>query len=245
MSSTSSPAQSPSPQLHLYSYFRSSCAGRLRIALNLKQLHHTTTFVNLLKGEQLSDAHRSLNPSATVPVLAVTAKEDTNTHSPDPPTSAETSFPITQSIAALEYLEDIATQPALLPPVSAPQLRARVRTLVNIIACDIQPVTNLRIQKKVKAFGGDNTAWACELNIDGFTALEKLVSQWAGTYCVGDAVTLADVCLVPAVWAAQRVDVDFSPYPTVKAVFERLEGLEAVQKAHWSRQPDTPEELRG
>ncbi|KKZ64761.1 glutathione S-transferase [[Emmonsia] crescens] len=243
-------------KFHLYSYFRSSCASRLRIALNLKQIPYTTTFVNLLKGEQLSDAHRALNPSATVPVLAVTSTSDA---------AAEKTISIGQSIAALEYLEEVftntnittssspligTTQPTttttpLLPPPTDPQSRARVRTLVNIIACDIQPVTNLRIQKRVKALGADNTLWARELMVDGFAALEAQMSQWAGGFAVGDAISLADVCLVPAVWAAQRVEVDMKPYPTVTRVFERLEGLEAVKKAHWRRQPDTPEELRG
>ncbi|PGH29952.1 maleylacetoacetate isomerase [[Emmonsia] crescens] len=247
-------------KFHLYSYFRSSCASRLRIALNLKQIPYTTTFVNLLKGEQLSNAHRALNPSATVPVLAVTS---TSTSGTEAEAAAEKTISIGQSIAALEYLEEvftntnittsslplIGTQPAtttipLLPPPTDPQSRARVRTLVNIIACDIQPVTNLRIQKRVKALGADNTLWARELMVDGFAALETQMSQWAGGFAVGDAISLADVCLVPAVWAAQRVEVDMKPYPTVTRVFERLEGLEAVKKAHWRRQPDTPEELR-
>ncbi|OJD17120.1 maleylacetoacetate isomerase [Emergomyces pasteurianus Ep9510] len=244
-------------KFHLYSYFRSSCAGRLRIALNLKQIPYTTSFVNLLKGDQLSATHRALNPSATVPVLTVTSKDPNTTNTSG--AEAEQTISIGQSVAALEYLEELFTNysapssvPAqttttptpLLPPLTNPQSRAHVRTLVNIIACDIQPVTNLRIQKRVKALDADNTLWARELMVDGFAALEAQMSEWAGEYCVGDAISLADVCLVPAVWAAQRIEVDLTPYPTVSRVFERLEGLEAIKKAHWSRQPDTPEELR-
>ncbi|EEQ87288.1 hypothetical protein RJZ56_007133 [Blastomyces dermatitidis] len=238
-------------QFHLYSYFRSSCAARLRIALNLKQIPYTTTFINLLKGEQLSPTHRALNPSASVPVLIVTTED------PSPATEATTSnqtqlLSIGQSIAALEYLEELSTNATntnldngtpLLPPASCPEKRARVRTLVNIIACDIQPVTNMRIQQRVKALGADNTLWARELMETGFAALEALMQSCAGTYAVGDALSLADVCLVPAVWGAQRVGMDLGVYPTVKRVFKKLELLDGVRRAHWSRQPDTPEEL--
>ncbi|PGG96669.1 maleylacetoacetate isomerase [Blastomyces parvus] len=239
-------------QFHLYSYFRSSCSARLRIALNLKQIPYTATFINLLKGEQLSPAHRALNPSASVPVLVITTTE------PSPDTEGTSnqqpqSLSISQSIAALEYLEELCTNSTnantnkttpLLPPASSLQTRARVRTLVNIIACDIQPVTNLRIQQRVKSLGADNTLWARELMEAGFAALEAQMVSCAGIYAVGDSLSLADVCLVPAVWGAQRVGVDLGVYPTVKGVFERLERLEGVRMAHWSRQPDTPEELR-
>ncbi|QSS65044.1 maleylacetoacetate isomerase MaiA [Histoplasma capsulatum] len=238
------------PQFHLYSYYRSSCAARLRIALNLKQIPYTTTFVNLLKGEQLSPAHRALNPSATVPILIITSSSNPNpttfSSMTDNPT---TSITIGQSIAALEYLEEISintntnTTP-LLPPSTSPDARAQVRTLVNIIACDIQPVTNLRIQQRVKALGADNTLWAHELMEAGFAALEAQMLTSAGQYSVGDDVSMADVCLVPAVWAAQRFGVDLGTFPTVSRVAEMLESLEAVRRAHWARQPDTPEELR-
>ncbi|OJD22040.1 hypothetical protein ACJ73_06614 [Blastomyces percursus] len=102
----------------------------------------------------------------------------------------------------------------------------------------------MRIQQRVKAFGADNTLWARELMEAGFAALEALMGSCAGTYAVGDVLSLADVCLVPAVWGAQRVGVDLGAYPTVKGVFDRLELLDGVRRAHWSRQPDTPEELR-
>jgi maleylacetoacetate isomerase len=127
-------------------------------------------------------------------------------------------------------------------------LRAHVRIICNIIACDIQPVTNLRIQKRVKALSGDAdaaTQWARELAAAGFEALERTIAKSAGIYCVGDEITLADVCIVPAVWAAQRVGVEIKEYPVVNGVFERMEQQEAVQRAHWRNQPDTPEELRG
>jgi maleylacetoacetate isomerase len=127
-------------------------------------------------------------------------------------------------------------------------LRAQVRNICNIIACDIQPVTNLRVQKRVKALSGDAdvaTQWARELAGAGFGALERTIANSAGKFCVGDEITLADVCLVPAVWAAQRVGVEIKEYPVVNGVFGRMEQQEAVQRAHWRNQPDTPEELRG
>ncbi|PGH13306.1 maleylacetoacetate isomerase [Helicocarpus griseus UAMH5409] len=233
-------SEQPLPALHLHTYFRSSCAARLRIALNLKNLPYTTSYVNLLKGEQHSAEHKQLNPSGTVPVLVITSKD---------PNGAETSFSIGQSIAALEYLEEITANTTdnlnLLPPVTDVKTRAQIRTLVQIMASDIQPVTNLRIQKRVSALGADNTAWARELMQDGFRALETVLKDTAGEYCVGDGLSLADVCLVPAVWAALRIGVELREYPVLERVWGRLEELEAVKKAHWKRQGDTPEELRG
>ena len=230
---------SPPTSFDLHTYFRSSCAGRLRIALALKQIPHKNHFINLLKGDQHSSSHKSLNPNATVPVLVA--------HYPD-----GHSLTIGQSVAALEYLEECdppttTGEPArrLLPDASDVEARAQVRTLVNIISNDVQPVTNLRIQKRVKALDGDATAWARELASAGLEAFERTMEKSAGMFCVGDRITLADVCLVPAVWAAERVGVDVTEYPVVKRVFERMLEEEAVQRAHWKRQEDTPEELRG
>ncbi|KAK2811212.1 hypothetical protein FQN50_002309 [Emmonsiellopsis sp. PD_5] len=234
----------PLPSLTLHTYFRSSCSGRLRIALALKNLPYTTHPVNLLSGAQHTPAHLSLNPSGTVPVLTATTT--------NPTTGTEETLTITQSIAALEYLEELTDTIPLLPPRTEIDKRARIRTLVNILACDVQPVTNLKIQKRVKALGGDNTAWARELMVEGFTAVEAILAGsttagtgTAGKYCVGDEVSLADVCLVPAVWAGERVGVEFDKFPCVKRVFGEMEGLEGVKVAHWMRQGDTPVELRG
>ncbi|KAI1932603.1 hypothetical protein LOZ58_003773 [Ophidiomyces ophidiicola] len=222
------------PKFELYGYFRSSCSGRLRIALHLKAIPYTRHFINLLQGEQRSDAFKALNPSGTVPLLV--------SHHPD----TNATFTIGQSLAALEYLEECmpAGTRALLPPLSDPVARARVRTVCLLIGCDIQPVTNLRIQMKVKAMQGDPAAWSCELATQGFDALEKTLEGSAGKYCVGDEITLADVCLVPAVWAAERVNVDFSRLPLVKRVFDEMMKEDAVRKAHWQHQEDTPETLR-
>ena len=224
------------PKITLYTYFRSSCSARLRIALNLKNIPYTPIAINLLKGEQRTAANTSLNPSATVPTLIA----EYNT------TPAPKTVTITQSLPALEYLEEItpSTAPSLLPPPSNPELRAVVRTLANIIACDVQPVTNLRILKRVEPYGVDRNVWSKELIEDGLRAYEAIASSVAGKFSVGDVVTLADVCLLPAVWNAQRAGVDLAPFPVIQRVAANLEEVDAVKRGHWRTQPDTPEEFR-
>lgn len=219
----------------LYTYFRSSCSARLRIALNLKSIPYTSIPINLLKNEQSSLDYNTINPSSTVPSLIIEYR--------DP---SQHTITITQSTAALEFLEEVspANSPALLPPPSDPQVRATVRTLASIIACDVQPVTNLRILKRVAPLGMDRNAWSKDLVEDGLRAYEAIVARTARLFSVGDYITLADVCLVPAVWGAERVGVDMGAFPTVKRVVERLEGEECVRRAHWRTQEDTPEEFR-
>ncbi|KAI9926827.1 hypothetical protein ASPWEDRAFT_716427 [Aspergillus wentii DTO 134E9] len=226
------------PKVTLYTYFRSSCSARLRIALALKSIPYTPIPINLLKDEQLSPSHRAINPSATVPALIV--QHDYHNNPSQPPVV------ITQSLAALEYLDEIspASAPSLLPPVSDPEGRALVRTLASIIACDVQPVTNLRILKRVAPLGIDRAEWSRDLIEDGFRAYEAIVARSAGTFSVGDSITLADVCLVPAAWGAERVGVDMKAFPTILRIWERLEMEECVKAGHWRTQVDTPEEFR-
>ncbi|KAL2752319.1 hypothetical protein ACRALDRAFT_212762 [Sodiomyces alcalophilus JCM 7366] len=227
------------PDYTLYSYFRSSCSARLRIALNLKNLSYDLVPVNILQGEQLSESHRALNPSASVPLLLC---HTTSSSSPSDP------FKITQSVAALEYLEEAhpSSNPTLLP--SNPRTRAIARSLALTVACDIQPVTNLRVAKRVRNFGAGDAQveeWMRGFMSEGLAAYEALVASSAGTYSVGDDVSIADCCLVPAVWNARRYGVDLSPFPVVNRVMARLEELPAVKKAGYFVQPDTPESLRG
>ena len=258
MTSTTTTTAVPN-SFDLYTYFRSSCAARLRIALELKGIPYTPHFVNLLKGEQFSDQHKRLNPTATVPVLvAHYLSEPTGTAAGGgaaPPRQPDHEFTIGQSLAAMEFLEEVMPAAsdnnnnnsglALLPPLSDPQARARVRTVCGIIACEIQPVTNQRVQKRVKKLDADPTAWANEVASGGFEALEAVLEKTSGGFCVGEKISMADVCLVPAVWAAERVGVDVKGlYPVVYGVHERMLAEEAVKKAHWRNQPDTPEEFR-
>lgn len=216
----------------LYSYFRSSCSARLRIALNLKELPYEFKYVNILKGEQLPEEFDAINPSHFVPSLRLPGGKG-------PPIT------LVQSVALLEYLEEKHPQSRpLLPPASDPLGRARVRALVNVVACDIQPVTNLRILKRVRALGGSAEEWSKELMTEGLVAYEKLVQDTAGVYSCGDSVTLADICLVPAVWGAQRFGVELDSMPSVMRIFDAMSRLDAVKKAHWTTQEDTPADLR-
>jgi maleylacetoacetate isomerase len=226
-------------KVDLHTYFRSSCSARLRIALNLKLIPYTPIFVHLLKDEQFSDSHGALNPSRSVPVLVVHKSSDSETGSGSSP---DTNIVIPQSFAALEYLEEISPDRPLLP--SDTERRALVRTLVNIIVADIQPVTNMRLQKRVRSLGADPMILSRETTEAGFAAYEAIVSKTAGTFSVGDDITLADVCLVPAAWSAARFDVDIKAYPTIARIVARMEEEDAVKKAHWRNQPDTPEEFR-
>ena len=214
----------------LYTYFRSSCSGRLRIALALKNIKVQHVRVNLLDRDQLNDNFLLLNASQSVPVLVDQANND---------------FPIGQSIAALEYLEEAYPEKKqLLPPFSDPLTRAKVRVLVNIIACDTQPVTNLRLVEEIRGSGGDVSKWMKKWISQGLRSYELTLSKTAGKYSVGDEITLADVCLVPAVWGAERYGVDMSSMPQLTRVYRTVSEEEAIQSAHWKNQPDTPDDLR-
>jgi maleylacetoacetate isomerase len=217
----------------LHTYFRSSCSARLRIALHLKEIPFESVFVNLLKGEQSSPAHLAINPSGTVPALVIQRE-------------SQSPVTITQSLAALEYLAEAFPEkgPALLPPASDPETRAVVRTLSDIISCDIQPVTNLRILKRVGPLGVDRAVWSKDLMEEGLRAYEAVVRGSAGKFSVGDEITIADLCLIPAAWGAQRFGVDLEQFPVTNGIVKNLEMEEAVRKGHWTAQEDTPEEFR-
>ncbi|KAF4595048.1 maleylacetoacetate isomerase [Ophiocordyceps camponoti-floridani] len=216
----------------LYSYCRSSCSARLRIALNIKSIPYEIQPVNLLLSEQHSDSHRALNPSCTVPLLVP----------PDPPYPG---FCIGQSVAALEYLEERHPETPLLPPADDLAARAIVRALVAIVCADIQPVTNLRVMRRVSALGGDAQDWSRQFTTDHFRAFDTMAESHAGTHCVGNSFTMADVVLIPAVWnAQQRFGVDISAFPTISRVFEALNTHPAVVRANYFNQPDTPAEMR-
>ena len=196
----------------LYSYWRSSASWRVRTVLHWKGIAFEYVAVNLLQGEQSSEWYKQLNPMGLVPSLQF----------------VETGQVVGQSIAITELLEEMYPQKPLLPTDLLE--RAKVRMIVDTIACDIHPVQNLRVLK----YAGDErrTEWAKHFIETGFNALETMLSNTAGQYCVGDTVTLADVYLVPQVYNANRVGVDMNPFPTINAVHSRLVGLDAFQKAH-------------
>lgn len=221
------------PEFLLHTYYKSSCAGRLRIAINLKGIPADYAYVHLFKGEQFSAKHKELNPSASVPVLTHLNND-----------GDAISFPITQSVAALEYLEEISpNERPLLPPLSQPLERAKVRTLVNIVSNDLQPITNRRVIKAVTDLGADPVEWNKSFMTRGLVAYDNIASKTGGKYSVGDDVTMADVCLLPAIWAAEKNKVELEKLPTVMRIYQALSELEAVQKAHWTCQEDTPSDL--
>lgn len=212
--------------MKLYSYFRSSAAYRVRIALNLKGLDYETVPVHLLKdgGQQNSETYVELNPTRLIPTLV------------------DGDLAIGQSIAILEYLEEAHPEPALLPADAAG--RARVRALAQSIACDIHPLNNLRVLKYLKRTLGvdDETkdAWYRHWINVGLTSIEAMLAgnPATGRYCHGDQVTLADVVLVPQVFNARRFNCDLSAMPTINRIVEACAELEAFVQAEPARQPD-------
>jgi len=194
--------------LKLYTYFRSSAAFRVRIALNLKGLAFEAVPIHLLRGpgEQHSESYTALNPARLVPLLI-----DDNS-------------PIAQSLAIIEYLEETHPMPALLP--KEPAARAKVRALALSIACDIHPLNNLRVLRYLHApLGVDEDRrdeWARHWISLGFTAIERSLSLQspAGPYCFGDSPTLADCFLIPQVFNAKRVQLALDEFANIRRVHE-------------------------
>jgi maleylacetoacetate isomerase len=212
--------------MRLYTYFRSSAAYRVRIALNLKRLEYTAVPVHLLRGggEQFSADFARRNPGCLVPLL-----EDGD-------------VAVAQSLAIIEYLEDTHPDPPLLP--ADPAARARARSLALAIACDIHPLNNLRVQRYLKSALGVGDAqrdeWTRHWIRLGFDALESMLagSAQTGSFCLGDSPTLADCCLVPQIANAQRVQLTLDAYPTLKRIHERCLQLRAFADAAPAAQPD-------
>jgi maleylpyruvate isomerase len=212
--------------MKLYTYFRSSAAYRVRIALNLKGIAYDAAPVHLLRdgGEQLSDAYRAINPAMLLPAL----EDDGNI--------------IGQSLAIIEYLEETRPETPLLP--SDPAGRARVRALALTVAADTHPLGNLRVLKYLTgelAVPDDvKLAWQQHWLRTGMSALEALLTNdpRTGRYSHGDTPTLADCCLVPQVFSAQRFGVDLAAYPTVARIHAACNELPAFQQAHPAQQPD-------
>lgn len=212
--------------MKLYSYFRSSAAYRVRIALNLKGLDADIIPVHLLKdgGQHHKPDYLALNPSALVPTLV------------------DGDFALGQSMAILEYLEETRPQPALLPADA--QGRARVRAIAQLIACDIHPLNNLRVLRYLKHnLNVDDAArdeWYRHWVDLGLSAIEAMLADNpdTGTFCHGDSPTFADVLLVPQVANARRLDCDLSAMPNVVRIDAECMSLDAFNKAAPANQPD-------
>jgi maleylacetoacetate isomerase len=212
--------------MKLYTYFRSSAAYRVRIALNLKGLPYEAVPVHLVRhgGEQLKDDYRAVNPSALVP------------------TFQDDGAMITQSMAIIEYLEETHPAVPLLP--ADPLARAHVRELAQMVACDIHPVNNLRILRYlVRTLAISDEAkneWYRHWVKEGFAALEAHLARGPapGRFCHGDTPTMADCFLVPQVYNASRFDIDMTSYPRIAAIDAACAGLPAFIAAHPAQQPD-------
>ena len=209
--------------MKLYSYFRSSAAYRVRIALNLKGFQYETVPIHLTKdgGRQHTSEFRAINPQARVPALELSNGEV-----------------LTQSLAIIEYLDDIHPEPPLLPAEALD--RAKVRAIAQAVACDIHPLNNLialqYLKRTLKHEQPDIDAWYHHWVIDGFTAIEAMIAP--GPYACGAQVTLADICLVPQVANARRFKVPLDTFPKIVAVDAACLKLPAFDRARPENQPD-------
>ena len=211
--------------MKLYGFFRSSAAFRVRIALNLKGLPYETVAIHLRRNEQANPQYRALNPQGLVPTLEL-----------------DDGRRLIQSLAIIEYLDEVHPVPPLLPATAVD--RARVRALAAIVACDIHPINNLRVLRYLThTLGHDEAAIGAWYNhwIDaGFAALEPLLAAdgRTGAFCHGDSPGLADVVLVPQVVNAERYKLDMAPYPTISRIYRSCMALAPFAAAHPDNQPD-------
>jgi len=208
--------------MRLYTYFRSSAAFRVRIAMNLKGLAYDTAFVHLAKGEHRAPAYGVINPQSLLPTLDDGGEL------------------LTQSLAIIEYLEETHPKPPLLPGNAL--ARARIRSLSMLIACEIHPVNNLRILQHLKRALGQSdeqvNSWYRHWIGDGLAKFEADLGRAPGKFCHGDSPTMADCCLVPQVFNAQRYQCDMAPYPATMRIFAECMKLDAFDRAQPSKQPD-------
>jgi maleylacetoacetate isomerase len=210
----------------VHGYFRSSAAYRLRIALNLKGLvaeeFHS---VHLRRGDQREDAYTDLNPQGLVPTLV-----------------ADDGAVLTQSLAIIEWLDETRPEPALLP--KDPLGRAHARAFAQVIACDVHPLQNLRVLRYLKRELGQAQdgldAWCRHWIAPGLATCEALLARAPDApFAYGDAPGLAEVCLIPQMFSADRFGLDLAPYPRLNALRKTCEALPAFADAHPSKQPDT------
>lgn len=209
--------------MKLYSYFRSSAAYRVRIALNLKGIPFETAPIHLVKdgGQHRAAEYRAVNPQMRVPALALDEGQV-----------------LVQSLAIIEYLDQVHPEPPLLP--SDPVLRAKVRAVALIVACDIHPLNNsgtlAYLRERLAQDQAAVDAWYAHWIREGFDAIENLIEP--GPYAFGAQPSLADVCLVPQVYNARRFKVPIDAYPKIAGVNAACRELPAFKEAEPQRQPD-------
>ena len=197
----------------LYDYWRSSAAYRVRMALNLLKLPYDSQPVDLVKGEQRGADNLARNPQGLVPTLEIDGLR------------------LTQSLAIIEYLDE--TRGGLLP--KTPGDRAHVRALSYAIAMEIAPICNLTVREHVGSMGAmSSEAWSRHYISKGLTAFEAMLTS-AGRYCHGDMVTMADLCLVPQIYNAERVGIDVTSFPQTARIVANLRDIPAIAAAHPDR----------
>ena len=212
--------------MKLYTYYRSSAAYRVRIALNLKGIDYEPVCIDLRPpaAGQRAPEYLAINPQGLVPAL----EHDGTT--------------LTQSLAIIEYLDELYPQPPFLP--AAPTVRAQVRAMALSVACEIHPLNNSRVLAYLRAPLGQNedivNAWYQHWIGAGFRSLEEQArrSSADGRHMFGASVTLADIYIVPQMYNARRFKCDLAPYPTLRAICAHLEGLPAFARAAPEAQPD-------
>ncbi|CAB3399621.1 unnamed protein product [Caenorhabditis bovis] len=202
----------------LYSYWRSSCAWRVRIALNLKGIDYEYRTVNLLSKEALDDLSK-YNPARLVPVLVVKGQS------------------IAESLAIIDYLEDVYPEKSLHP--KDPILKARAKAIFLHVACGIQPLQNLKVlqfvNQKTPGYGSE---WSAHWITLGLNSLEEMLKKGSGKYCVGDEITVADLAIPSIVYNAKRFGVPLTNYPNITRIDEALGKIPEFQKACPDAQPD-------
>ena len=208
------PASDPATRLH--DYFRSSAAYRVRIALNLKGVPYERVFVDLRTGAQTDADYKTLNPQAMVPLLEMDGLR------------------LTQSLAIIDYLEARFPEPPLTSP--DPAVRSRQLAMALLIACDIHPLNNLRVLKYLKRElridEPEREAWYRHWVEEGFVALERMAAGQAGTFLCGDRPGIADICLVPQMYNARRMQVALDDFATLRRIDTTLAKLPAFVEAH-------------
>ncbi|HUA26147.1 MAG TPA: maleylacetoacetate isomerase [Steroidobacteraceae bacterium] len=210
--------------MKLYTYFRSSAAFRVRIALNLKGIDYESSAVDLRPAAHRQQEYLALNPQGLIPALA------------------DGGTVISQSLAVIEYLEESHPSPPLLP--RSPRDRARVRSMALAVACDMHPLNNLRVLNYLRSqLGQDEAAvdtWYRHWIAEGFRGLEEEARRASGDgrHMFGSEVTLADVCIVPQMFNARRFKCNVEPFPTLRTICAHLETLSAFARAAPDAQPD-------
>lgn len=206
--------------MKLYSFWRSTCAWRVRIALHLKGIPFEYVAIDLTQKQQHTDDYARYNPMRQVPALEL----DDGTI-------------LSQSMSIIGYLDEMEPSPPLLP--ATPLLRARARQLAEIVASGIQPLQNTSTQIYVREkLNGDEKAWVRHYVTQGLAALETQVGE--SKFCVGDAPSIADICLVPELAFARRFGIPLEHYPSLLSIEKTCENIPAFHRAHASVQPDAP-----